>query len=161
MRFTAKDVFPLYNSPGYLLNLATREINAHLARAFKVKGYKVTPQQWGLLSKLWEKEGLHQNELAAHAAKDRHNVARILVLMEKNGLIQRRPDQQDRRVHRVYLTETGRSLQPGLTSTVLEVLDQAFQGVNTGEVRRFNEICRRVIANISHSRQAEKGDGSK
>ena len=148
MRFTPKDVFPLDNSPGYLLNLATRQVNAHLARAFKAKGYKVTPQQWGLLSKLWEKEGLHQNELAAHAAKDRHNVARILVLMETNGLIQRRPDQQDRRVHRVYLTEAGRSLQPELTGIVLEVLDQAFQGIGAGEARLFKKICRRVIANL-------------
>lgn len=148
MRFNPKDVFPLDNSPGYLLNLATRQVNAHLARAFKAKGYIVTPQQWGLLSKLWEKEGLHQNELAAHAAKDRHNVARILVLMEKNGLIQRRPDQQDRRVHRVYLTEAGRSLQPELTAIVLEVLDQAFQGIGAGEARLFGKICRRVIANL-------------
>jgi len=149
MRFSENDVFPLDNSPGYLLNLAVREISVHLARAFKAGGLELTPQQWSLLARLWEKDGQHQNELAETTTKDRHNVARILALMERNGMIERRPDRDDKRLQRVYLTDLGKCLRPRLTAMALEVLEQAFQGVSDKDVQRFREICRRVIANSS------------
>ncbi|MFC1875817.1 MarR family transcriptional regulator [Thermodesulfobacteriota bacterium] len=40
--------------------------------------------------------------------KDRHNITRILNLLEKNGFISRTPDGEDKRRLNVYLTKEGK-----------------------------------------------------
>jgi DNA-binding MarR family transcriptional regulator len=35
--------------------------------------FDITPEQWGVLSRLWQSEGIHESKLAARTAKDRHN----------------------------------------------------------------------------------------
>ena len=101
-------VFPLENSPGYVISRSMTIMKAELLRAFREKGFDVTPEQWSVLNKLWEFTGLNQMELAGKTSKDRHTVTRILALMEGKKLIIRKPDPKDNRCYKVYLTQKGR-----------------------------------------------------
>ena len=76
------NVFPLDSSPGYIIHRADMQMKAGLSRIFQANGFDITPEQWGILSRLWQSEGIHQSELAARTAKDRHNITRILSLLE-------------------------------------------------------------------------------
>jgi len=64
-----------------------------------------------VLLALWEKEGLTQTELAERLQNTPATVTKMLQRMEKSGFIQRKPDTEDQRVSRVYLTEAGRAIQ--------------------------------------------------
>ena len=77
-------VFSLDNSPGYMINSLVREMNAYLYRSFRKKGFEITAQQWAVLNRLWEKEGLHQSKLAKKTTKNRHNMAMILKQLENS-----------------------------------------------------------------------------
>ena len=50
-----------------------------------------------MLFRLYGREGIHQSELSDRTGKDRHNITRILNLLEKKGYIHRIPDEHDRR----------------------------------------------------------------
>jgi hypothetical protein len=47
-------VFPIENSPGYMLSRMSGELNAILYRDFRASGFEITAQQWAVLSSLWE-----------------------------------------------------------------------------------------------------------
>jgi DNA-binding MarR family transcriptional regulator len=64
-----------------------------------------------VLLALWEQEGFTQSELAERLRIAPATVTKMLQRMEKTGFIQRKPDAQDQRVSRVYLTKAGRAIQ--------------------------------------------------
>ena len=56
--------------------------------------------------------GISQEKLAREICVNRSNVTRQLATMEKEGLIVRKQDKQDRRIWRVYPTERMEQLLP-------------------------------------------------
>ncbi len=52
------NVFPLENSPGYTIHKLDKQMSLDLQHAFQARGFAVTPEQWGVLNRLWENEGI-------------------------------------------------------------------------------------------------------
>ncbi|WP_353963220.1 MarR family transcriptional regulator [Aequorivita sediminis] len=65
----------------------------------------MTPNQFRVLAHHWIKEGLVQIELATSTNRNRANVSRIVDILEKKGLVERRNAPNDRCVSKIYLTE--------------------------------------------------------
>jgi DNA-binding MarR family transcriptional regulator len=143
------NVFPLDNSQGYIIHRLDVQMSLGLQHAFQAKGFNITPEQWGVLNRLWEKEGIHQSALAERAAKDRHNITRILNLMEKNGFIFRTPDGEDKRRLNVYLTEEGKALKQKLIPIVMGFLQKCFEGLTQEEVQDLRRIHEHILKNLS------------
>jgi DNA-binding MarR family transcriptional regulator len=124
-------------------------LSAGLARTLAAAGRPdLTPEQWAVLSRLWEQEGLHQSRLAVRVGKDRHNLTRILNLMDKHGLVARRPDPHDARRQRVFLTQAGRDLRDQLIPRVEAYLRKALAGLTQDDYDRLDWIQRRIWANL-------------
>ena len=143
------NVFPLDNSQGYIIHRLDVQMSLGLQHAFQAKGFNITPEQWGVLNRLWENEGMHQSALAQRAAKDRHNITRILNLLEKNGFIFRTPDGEDKRRLNVYLTEEGKALKQKLIPIVIGFLKKCFEGLTPEEVQNLRRIHEHILNNLS------------
>lgn len=146
------NVFPLDESPGFLIHRVDTELAAGLQRVFQAEGLDLTPEQWGVLNRLWEEDGIHQARLAHRVGKDRHNIARILALMEKNGYILRTPDAADHRRLNVFLTEKGAGLKRRLIIMVTEYLQMAFGGLADEDVRGLMRIHGKILSNLERNR---------
>ncbi len=144
-------VFPRNESPGFLIYRTAVLLKAGLRRAFQAKGLDVTPEQWSVLGSLWEREGVHQSRLAEKTEKDRHNITRILDLMEKRRLIQRKADRNDKRCQRIYLTEAGKELELELIPIAADFLDQAFDRLTDKDVSALKRILGQIMCNLGHS----------
>jgi len=68
----------------------------------------VTANQFVLMSILAEREGFTQQELVRRASSDANTVRAMLVLLERSGIVSRRPHQTDGRARCVALTNKGR-----------------------------------------------------
>ena len=81
----------------------------------------------GLMA-LTEKEGASQTEIGEGLRLAGYTVSRALDALEKQGLVERRQDEQSRRTHRVFLTDDGRALMPNIFNIIgdqnKELLDQ-------------------------------------
>ncbi len=141
-------VFPLDYSPGYLIYRSTTRMKAELSRAFREGGFDVTPEQWSVLNKLWEIEGLNQMELAEKTFKDRHTITRILNLMEGKKLIVRKPNRKDNRCYNVYLTPKGIGLKDKLIPIVVKHLQRAFSGFSKEDMDDLRKIHECIIRNL-------------
>ncbi len=141
-------VFPLENSPGYVIYRSITIMKVELLRAFRDKGFDVTPEQWSVLNKLWEITGLNQMELAEKTSKDRHTITRILNLMEGKKLIMRKPDRKDNRCLKVYLTRKGKGLKNKLTPIVIQLLERAFAGFRSRDLENLKRMHESIIMNL-------------
>lgn len=81
-----------------------------VARLMRTKFDQRARRQWGLtraqcviLMRLDAKPGLCQNELAALLEVEPITVARLIDRLETAGMVERRPDASDRRMHRLHL----------------------------------------------------------
>ena len=61
-----------------------------------------------LLSVLSKQDGISQTELANHMDIARASMSELLMKVEKAGLVKRKPDSNDKRIIRVYLTQLGK-----------------------------------------------------
>ena len=96
----------------------------------RARQYGMTRAQWAVLFRLDRSEGLKQSELAEILDLQPITLTRLLDRLAENGLIERRPDPNDRRANRLFLTPAARPLLErlaeigaGLMDTVLEGLD--------------------------------------
>jgi DNA-binding MarR family transcriptional regulator len=140
--------FRLNESLGYLINRTARRLKHELHQAFKANGYDVTPEQWALLNRLWEQEGLSQVELADQTFKDKPTVTRMLDVLEKKHLLFRQRDGGDRRAFNVYLTEAGRDLKEKLIPLAVEVLKRGQKNLTNEDLGYLREKLDTIYNNF-------------
>ena len=121
---------------------------AALRRSFQAAGYDLTPEQWSLMVRLREHEGMNQRQLGEKAYKDRHNTTRILNQLHKRGYIERRPDNSDKRAYNLFLTKAGRTVQEALTPVVLNHYACAFKGLTNKDLRNMVRILGHIVNNL-------------
>ena len=85
------DSFKFDDSVGFFVNRAAIRLKNRLWQSFKEGGFDITPEQWAVLNCLWEKDGQTQTEIADRIIKDKTNLTRMLDVMEREGLLERRP----------------------------------------------------------------------
>ena len=73
--------------------------------------------QFPILMSLLHEDGVSQDELTQHHMLDKATVARSVARLEELGYVTREPDEHDRRVKRVLVTEQARAIQPELHAT--------------------------------------------
>ena len=149
-------VFPLEASIGRLVYLTAMFLKAHLHRSFVSNGFNITPENWAVLNRLWEADGLPQSELSCRSFKDRHNIARILDVIEKKHLITRKPDPIDGRKYNIYLTNKGKAYKPKLIPIATEHLEKSFRGLSEKDIRELRRILEKVLNNLEVNLHAGK-----
>ena len=97
-----------------------------------------------VLDALWEQEGLTQTELAERLQITQATVTKMLQRMEKTGFVLRKPDPEDLRVSRVYMTEMGRGAWGRVQAIWQKADDETFAGLTPEE----RMLLRRLFLDI-------------
>lgn len=140
--------FTLDDSVGFFINRTALYLKRELLHAFRQDGSTVTAEQWALLNRLWEEEGLSQAELAERTFNDKPNVTRMLAVLERNGYVYRKQSKRDRRVSEVFLTDEGKRLKAPLVDLAQDVLDRALAGLDDYDIDHLKRILQHLDANV-------------
>lgn len=114
----------------------------------KQSGADVTPEQWGLLLKIAEREGLAQIELADPVLNDHPNITRMLDGLERRGLIKRVPAPNDRRSSLVYLEKEGKDLIDRILPGMVDEKGEFFRGFNEKDIDKLRILLGIIEQNI-------------
>lgn len=136
------------DSLGFWIYRIYAQVSNHLRKTFQMHGYDCTPEQWGVLTRLRREEGINQSRLGERTFKDRHNITRILDLLEKQGLIERRMDGGDRRANRIFLTETGKDVEEKLKVLVMKHREEILDGLSAEDMAAMRRIFAHIANNI-------------
>jgi DNA-binding MarR family transcriptional regulator len=108
---------------GFLLAKAAQRWNELLAERFAAAGYgDVSPSYGSVLLPLFEEDGLRLGELARRARLSKQTMTELVRRLERDGLVERRPDATDGRAALVLLTARTRAFEP-VAAGVLAELD--------------------------------------
>jgi MarR family transcriptional regulator, transcriptional regulator for hemolysin len=99
-------------SLGYALHYTNRMSMALLQE--RIKQHNVAVGQFPVLVHLWEEQGITQKALCDLIRVEQPTLANTLKRMERDGLIKRTPDKEDKRQWRIYLTDRSLALKDGL-----------------------------------------------
>jgi len=110
------------NDTGYLLAVASRRWNNILEQRFAEAGFPEVRASYGaLLIPLFEEDGLRMGELARRARLSKQTVTTMARLLERDGLVSRRPDPNDGRASRLLLTPRATSFKLVADSVLLDL----------------------------------------
>src|SRR5918998_4455336 len=107
---------------GYLLAKASQRWNELLYEGFREAGFaEVRPSYGSILIPLFEEDGLRMGELARRSRLSKQTMTTMVRLVERDGLVERRPDPVDGRATRVHLSAKGPRFQPVVERTLAEL----------------------------------------
>jgi DNA-binding MarR family transcriptional regulator len=131
---------------GYLLAKASQRWNEQLQQGFAEAGYPEVRASYGsVLIPLLGEDGLRMGEIARRARLSKQTITTMVRLCERDGLVERRPDPDDRRATCVHLTAKARRFQPAAERVLARLERDATSAL--GE-RRLAEL-RRSLERLS------------
>ena len=142
------DLGSLDNATAYVIQRTARLLRFHLIKFFRDKGVDITPEQWFILFRLYEKDGQSQGQLADKDLNDHPNITRLLDALEKRGFVSRTADPQDRRKHLIYLTEHGRDFMEDLFPEVIATRQQIFNGLTQEDIDTLKATLAIIEQNV-------------
>jgi len=132
-----------------------------LVRAYADKQaarYGITRAQWAVLAKVERHEGLKQSELAEQMEMQPITLTRLIDRLCDNGWIERRSDDADRRVNRLYLRKAARPLLGKLSGLRSEITATALEGINPSDAQRFLAQLETIKENVRNAIQGPAGE---
>lgn len=139
----------LQESIGFLLGVTNRLMACNLNRNLAAGGSGVSFEQWTVLVRLWDKDGQSQQELANNCGRDKTTMTRLLDNLEKQNIVLRVEDKNDRRNKLIYLTNLGKSLKVNLVPVARQTLEQAQKGISEEELSIFKSVLHKIRENLS------------
>src|SRR5262249_19039743 len=100
--------------------------------------------QFDLLATLGFEQGITQQELAERLLVTKGNICGMIDRMEANGWVERRPDPEDRRVNRVFLTRPGKSLLDQAMPSQQQLARQILGALTPPELQTLHQFLDRI-----------------
>ena len=128
-----------------------RDTHLMFARALRARlqPHKMTPGQWFVLRALWQQEGLSQRELSRRVGTTEPTTVSALRLLERNGLVRRERNAQDRRTINIFLTDRAKQRREELLPLALEINDVATAGLTAAELGQLRAILGKIRDNLA------------
>jgi DNA-binding MarR family transcriptional regulator len=114
----------------------------------------ITRPQWRVLARLNREPGIKQAPLADYLEVEPISLSRMIDRMQESGLVERRPDPQDRRAWCLYLTDAARPIVQDMHELANELHDDMLADLNTLEQDKLRQSLHQIRANLVLMTQA-------
>jgi len=124
---------------------------ARLLRTYsdlRARELSTTRAQWAALSRLQRCEGAKQSELAEALDIAPITLARLIDKLDAAGMVERRADPNDRRAHRLYLTDQAIPTLSALAVLGEDVMGRALAGLDDATVEAILKGLATIKANL-------------
>lgn len=113
----------------------------------KLAPLDISHAQWIVVMLLGDGAASTAAELCKILIYDPGAMTRLLDRLEKKGVLRRVRAKGDRRSVRLELTAEGKRLYPRILEALVEVFNHLLHGFSKGDVRRLEELLKRMLAN--------------
>jgi MarR family transcriptional regulator for hemolysin len=112
-----------------------------------------------ILLHLWTQgQEMGQEQLVEQLDVSKPAVSRALNSLEKKGYVTRQPDPDDKRAHRVLLTEKALEVGPTIEQIYNHIYTLAMQGISQEEFDYFIKLFGRISENFAHEQAKMEGE---
>ncbi len=130
----------------YWINQASRLLMRHFEQRLRPLNFGIAYLPVAIA--LDEKGEMLQKQLADYANVEQPTMAALLVRMERDGLIVKKPHPEDKRSSYISLTPRARVSLPQVKGQLFAVVEQATQGLSEAECSALISVLQRLINNL-------------
>lgn len=124
-----------------------RTLDAVMPRFRSIFGeFGLTEQQWRVLRVLWEVDGIGFSDLAETTCIPAPSLVGVVDRLAKNGLVERRRSDADRRMVFVHATETGQQLEERVRPSVVRAYGELQASIDPADWERLISGMEAIIA---------------
>ena len=138
-----------FGTYSFLLDRTSKRVKQYAQRRFKEENFDITVDQWLVLKNLNEHNDQNQSQLAELTGKDHPTLTRILDLMCKKNLVERRISADDRRSFIIHLTDSGKSKQKEWALKVDEIRTKAWENLSEQDYQDLKRILNTIYESLS------------
>ena len=131
---------------GYQIGLLSRLFDRALET--ELAAFGVLPGQFPALVMLYQKDGLTQADLCQRINVEQPTMANTLNRMERDDLIRRVPDPDDKRRTRIHLTDRAKAFKTDLMEKARRVPSQAMADMDSADQDQVFQLAGRMIDNL-------------
>src|SRR5271155_378906 len=131
---------------GFLVHDVSRLRRSTVDRALKPLG--VTRSQWWVLAFLSRSDGMSQVALAEELDLGKVALGQLIDRLEKTEFVSRRPDDEDRRIKRVFLPRRGQALIARIRESVTVTEKEILEKIDDPDLRATGRALRRMKDNL-------------
>jgi len=117
-------------------------LERRLSQCLGARGLSLS--QFDVLATLRHGEGITQQELAERLLVTKGNVVGLIDRIGAAGWVERRPDPEDRRANRLYLTDAGRGMLSEVFPDHADFICKAFGRLDEAELREMHQLLKRL-----------------
>jgi MarR family transcriptional regulator for hemolysin len=124
---------------------------ARLLRTYvdqRAREYGMTRAQWAALARVERSEGLKQTELAEILDLQPITLTRLVDRLCDSGLMERRPDPDDRRAKRLYLTPAARPVLEAMSRLGRDIMTTVLAGVEPTAREQLSTLLLTLKSNL-------------
>ncbi len=108
----------------------------------------LTLDQYGVLFALLQNNGIYQRQLGSVLLKDRPNTTRLVNILEEKKYIERREDPENKRKHRLYITQAGKEKINDLAPLKIKMVDKVLKGISQKEIDSLLSTLEKIRNNL-------------
>ncbi|MFX0023842.1 MAG: MarR family winged helix-turn-helix transcriptional regulator [Candidatus Hermodarchaeota archaeon] len=133
------DTFYLINK----INKNFKDLHAQLIRK-----HNISLPQYCVMRNLGKYRSLQLKELAITCSLSRPTMTGVIDTMEKNGLVSREVNSEDRRSYLIVLTKKGKELLENLPKQEI-ILKNCCDALNPAEIQEINQLLVKLLISFS------------
>ncbi|MFX1262758.1 MAG: MarR family winged helix-turn-helix transcriptional regulator [Promethearchaeota archaeon] len=136
---------------GFLITKIHHLSGRIFSKKLKDHEIKISPGQGRILFALWQEDDISITELTRRTQLGKSTLTDMLDRMEKDGLIERKTSDMDKRRTLVQLTEVTKKLHDKYLAVSKDMTDLFYRGFSDEEIVLFEQYLRRLLLNLAES----------
>jgi DNA-binding MarR family transcriptional regulator len=140
-----------------LMLSATKLMGAYGQDSVRASGLKLSLAGLGVLRILMGEDGLKASEVADRAWSSPGTLTSVVNTLARDGFVERKPDENDRRVVRLYITDEGRAVITYYVSQAAGRWRKAFDFVDSDDEAVVRRFFIQMIDHLSQLIDEERG----
>ncbi len=116
---------------------------------FHKNSIDLSKDQWLILKKLHDSDGLVQNELAFITERSKTALTRMITTIEKKGYVNRVHSKSDKRLNYIFLTDEGKSVFKKSLPVLKNLVKNLQMGIDQEDLIKTIEVLNKIQKNIS------------
>lgn len=138
--------FNMDASLGFILNRTA--IATKMGFNQGIKSYGISPEQWSVIFRVVEKNGISQKELADSTYKDQGNLTRMIDKLVAKDYLYRKVDELDRRAVGLFASDKAKSLVVDVIPISNQYNEKLTKDFSDDEKLKLIELLNKVYNNI-------------
>ncbi|WCT14554.1 MarR family winged helix-turn-helix transcriptional regulator [Mucilaginibacter jinjuensis] len=114
----------------------------------KENNMNLTFEMLEVLSCLWRKNGINQQEIADITLKDKSSMTYLIDNLVKRNMVKRVEDENDRRNKLIYLTDEANNLKAQLYPWVTEMYTVATEDIDADDLTTCLNLINKMVGNL-------------